>query len=44
MSDPDTSGAPSRTVLLVVTWVVLVIVPLLYGLVSLVAKLGALGG
>ena len=41
MSEP---GAPSRTALLVVSWVVLVIIPLLYGLVELVAKLGALGG
>ena len=41
MSEPT---APSRTALLVVTWLVLVILPLLYGLFELIAKLGALGG
>ncbi|NMO93257.1 hypothetical protein [Actinomycetospora sp. TBRC 11914] len=42
--DTPTTSGPARTGLLVVSWLVLAILPLLYGLVELVAKLGALGG
>jgi hypothetical protein len=42
MTDSSASGGPARTGLLVVSWLVLVIIPLLYGLVELITKLGAL--
>jgi hypothetical protein len=44
-SGPTTSGptpAGSHTVLLVLSWLILVILPLLYGVVELISKLGAL--
>ncbi|WP_269070674.1 MFS transporter small subunit [Actinomycetospora endophytica] len=42
MTDPTASRGGSQTVLLVVSWLILVILPLLYGVVELIAKLGAL--
>lgn len=44
MTDPAASPSGSQTVLLAVSWLILVIIPLLYGVVELVVKLGALFG
>jgi hypothetical protein len=42
MTEPTASAGGSRTALLVVSWLILVILPLLYGVVELISKLGAL--
>ena len=42
MTEPTASAGASRSVLLVLSWLILVILPLLYGVVELISKLGAL--